>query len=117
MDRIFIEGLAVETVIGVYDWERDMRQALVLSVSLDCDATPADDIGGTIDYSAVVDALKAFVSQRRDGLLETLGEACAAMLHRQFPAARAIALRIEKPGAARKLGCERVGVEIRREFR
>lgn len=118
MDRIFIERLAVETTIGIYAWERDMRQPVVLSVSLACDAgTAADDIGGTIDYSAVVDALKTFVSQRSDGLLETLAEACVAMLHRQFPTAQAIGLRIEKPGAARTLGCERVGVEIRREFR
>lgn len=118
MDRIFVEGLTVETVIGVYDWERDIRQPLVLSVSLACGAgIAADDIAGTIDYSAVVDALKTFVPQRTDGLLETLGEACVAMLHRQFPKARAIELRIEKPGAAQKLGCERVGIEIRREFR
>ena len=117
MDRIFVEGLTVETVIGIYDWERETRQPLVLSVSLACDTTATDDIGGTIDYDAVVDSLKAFAAQRRDGLLETLGEACVAMLHRQFPKAQVIELRIEKPGAAQKLGCERVGVEIRREFR
>ncbi len=118
MHRIFIEGLTLETVTGVYDWERDTRQPLVFSVSLACDAnTATDGIDGTIDYGAVVDALKTFVAPRTDGLLETLGEACVALLHRQFPKALAIELRIEKPGAARKLGCERVGVEIRREFR
>lgn len=118
MDRIFVQGLAVETTIGIYDWERETRQPVVLSVSLACGAnTAADDIDGTIDYSTVVDSLKTFVSQRSDGLLETLAEACVAMLHRQFPKAQAIELRIEKPGAAQKLGCERVGVEVRREFR
>lgn len=114
---IFIEGLTVETVIGVYERERAAPQPLLLSVSLDCETDSRDEIGGTIDYAAVVDALETFVPQRTDGLLETLGEACVAMLHRQFPTARAIELRIEKPDAAKHLGCARVGVEIRREFR
>ncbi len=117
MDTVFIERLTVETVIGIYDWERAARQPVVLSVSLVRDAgTAADDIEGTVDYGAVVETLKTFVSARSDGLLETLADACVAMLHRQFPKARAIGLRIEKPNAAHKLGCERVGVETRREF-
>ncbi len=116
MDRIFVEGLAVETVIGVYDHERDVPQPLVLSASLDCEVDARDELGGTIDYAAVVEALKTFVTQRRDGLLETLAEACVAMLHRRFPKAREIGLRIDKPDAAKRLGCERVGVEIRRGF-
>lgn len=117
MYTIFVEGLTIETIIGIYDWERAARQPVVLSVSLNCGIDARDEIGRTIDYGAVVDSLKAFVSQRNDGLLETLAEACVAMLHRQFPKAHAIELRIEKPGAAQKLGCQRVGVEIRREFR
>jgi dihydroneopterin aldolase len=117
VDRIFIEGLAVEAIIGVYDWERGTPQPLLISVSLVCDVDAGDEIGGTIDYAAVVEVLKTFVTQRRDVLLEALAEACVAMLHSQFPKARAIELRIEKPNAAQKLGCESVGVEIRREFR
>ena len=113
---IFVEGLTVEAVVGVYDRERDAPQPLVLSVSLDCETDDRDEIGRTIDYAAVVDALETFVPQRTDALLETLGEACVAMLHRKFATARAIELRIEKPNAAKHLGCARVGVEIRREF-
>ena len=119
MDRIFVEGLTIETLIGIYDRERSVRQPVMLSVSIDCaPAAPAEreDISGTVDYDAVVEALKTFVSARSDGLLESLANACVAMLHRQFPNARAIRLRIDKPTAARRLGCERVGVEIRREF-
>jgi len=117
MDTVFVEGLTIETIIGIHDWERVVRQPVVLSVSLDCDIDARDEIDRTIDYGAVVDLLRTFVSQRNDGLLETLAEACVETLHRQFPKARAIELRIEKPGAAQKLGCQRVGVEIRREFR
>ncbi len=116
MDRIFVEGLAVEAVVGVYDHERDAPQPLVLSVWLDCDIDARDELAGTIDYAAVVEALKTFVTQRRDGLLETLAEACVAMLHRRFPKAREIELHIDKPDAAKHLGCARVGVEIRRAF-
>ncbi len=117
VDTVFVAGLAIETTIGIYEWERDARQPVVLSVSLECDIGKGDEIGDTIDYAAVVEALKTFVPQRKDGLLETLADACVAMLHRQFPKAAAIELRIEKPDAAKHLDCERVGVELRREFR
>jgi dihydroneopterin aldolase len=56
------------------------------------------------------------VAERTDGLLETLAEACATMLHQQFPRVRSIDLGIDKPLAAKTLGCARVGVRIRREF-
>jgi dihydroneopterin aldolase len=119
MDRIFIEGLRIETLIGIHAEERTARQPLSLSVWLDlhaADVAATDGIDDTVDYAAVVEALTTFVSARSDGLLETLAEACVAMLRRRFPKTRAVVLRIEKPVAAQKLGCESVGIEIRREF-
>jgi 7,8-dihydroneopterin aldolase/epimerase/oxygenase len=120
MDNVFIEGLTVETLVGIHARERRMLQPVVLSISLGWDPArrSADDaIGNAIDYAAVVDAVRIFVSARSDQLLETLAEACAAMLHRQFPAAQTLELRIDKPMAARDLGCTKVGVHIRRDFR
>lgn len=120
VDTVFIEGLIVKTLIGVHDWERRVLQPLVISAWLSSDASArpaADNLDETIDYGAVVEAIRSFVSERTDGLLETLAEACVAMLKQRFPKARAVELRIDKPAAARNLGCGRVGVRIRREFR
>lgn len=116
MDTVFIEGLRIETLIGIYPHEREARQPVVLSLTLGYAAARIEDIAQAIDYGAVVAALRAFVTERTDGLLETLAEACAAMLRQQFPRVRTLDLAIDKPQAAKTLGCTRVGVRIRREF-
>ena len=116
MDTVFIEGLRIETLIGIYPHEREARQPVVLSLTLGYAAARIEDIAQAIDYGAVVAALRAFVAERTDGLLETLAEACATMLRQQFPRVRSIDLGIDKPLAAKTLGCARVGVRIRREF-
>ncbi|MDE2271274.1 MAG: dihydroneopterin aldolase [Xanthomonadaceae bacterium] len=120
VDTVFIEGLIVKTLIGVHDWERRVLQPLVVSAWLSSDGAEraaTDNLDDAIDYATVVEAIREFVAERTDGLLETLAEACVAMLNQRFPKARAIELRIDKPAAARNLGCGRVGVRIRREFR
>lgn len=116
MDSVFIEGLRIETLIGIYPHEREARQPVVLSLTLGYAAAGIEDIAQAIDYGAVVAALRAFVAERSDGLLETLAEACAAMLRQQFPRVRTIDLAIDKPQTAKALGCARVGVRLRREF-
>ena len=120
VDTVFVEGLIVKTVIGMHDWERRVLQPVVVSAwlsSAPAERPAADNLDAAIDYGAVVEAIRSFVSERTDGLLETLAEACAAMLKQRFPQVCAIELRIDKPAAARNLGCGRVGVRIRREFR
>ncbi|MBN8737737.1 MAG: dihydroneopterin aldolase [Xanthomonadales bacterium] len=119
MDSIFIEGLAVETLIGIHDGERDARQPLVVDLELGFDNTrPAASgrIEDTIDYAAVVDALETFVAESDCGLLEELAEGCCAMLRQKFDGLRSIDLRLDKPAAAQALGCRHVGVRIRRRF-
>lgn len=116
MDKVFIEALQVDAVIGVYDWEREIRQPLLLDLELEFDnrrPAASDAIAHTLDYTRVVAELRRLVAARHDQLLETLAEACAGMLLATFDAA-AVRLRIDKPGAARALGCGRVGVEIQR---
>ncbi|MBS0383668.1 MAG: dihydroneopterin aldolase [Proteobacteria bacterium] len=117
MDRVFIEGLAVETLIGIYAGEHAARQPVVMDLELGFDnAKPAASgrIDDTLDYAAVVAALKAFVADFDCGLLEELAEACCAMLQRQFPAIRSIDLRLDKPAASQALGCRHVGVRVQR---
>ncbi|TAN06709.1 MAG: dihydroneopterin aldolase [Rhodanobacteraceae bacterium] len=116
MDSVFIDGLRIETLIGIYPHERKARQPVVLTVTLGYAPRAITDISQAIDYGAVVAALRAFVGGRTDGLLETLADACAAMLKLRFPAVRTIDLVIDKPLAATALDCARAGVRIHREF-
>jgi dihydroneopterin aldolase len=115
MDLVFIEGLEIETVIGIYDWERKLRQPLVFDVEMAFDnRVPAasDDIVDTLDYKAVSKRLIAFVSASSFGLVETLAERSAEMILAEFPVAK-LRLKLSKPGAVR--GARAVGVIIERE--
>lgn len=114
MDRVFIEGLAVETVIGAYDWERAIRQTVVLDLELAWDvATVAadDDLAQALDYAAVSRHAESVARQGRFQLVETLAEHVAAELRQQFGIAW-LRLKVSKPGAVR--GARAVGVIIER---
>jgi len=117
MDTVFIEGLTVETVIGIYDWERRVRQPVVLDVEMAFDNTrPAasDHIDDTLDYKAVSKRLIAFVEASSFQLVETLAERCAAIIRDEFDVAW-VRLKLAKPGAVR--GALAVGVVIERGSR
>lgn len=112
MDKVFIEGLEIEALIGIYDWERRIRQPLSFDIEMSFDNTvPAasDAIADTLDYKAVSKRLIEFVSESGFGLVETLAERCAALILDEFGVAE-VRLRLGKPGAVR--GARAVGVEI-----
>lgn len=114
MDRVFIEGLEIETLIGIYDWERRIRQPLRFDLEMEFDnrkPAASDDITDTLDYKAVSKRLIAFVSQSDFGLVEALAERCAALILDEFDVSR-IRLKLGKPGAVR--GARSVGVIIER---
>lgn len=114
MDTVFIEGLTVDCVIGIYDWERRVRQPLVLDLEMGFDNTvPAatDAIGDTLDYKAISRRLVEYVSASEFGLVETLAERCAALVLEEFGVAM-VRLKLSKPGAVR--GASNVGVRIER---
>ncbi len=116
MDKVFIEGLEIEALIGIYDWERRIRQPLRLDVEMDFDnrrPAASDDIADTLDYKAVSKRLIAFVSQSEFGLVESLAERCAELVLREFGVAR-VRLKLAKPGAVRGAAC--VGVVIERQL-
>ena len=117
MDIVFIEALEVETVIGIYDWERRVRQPVVLDIEMAFDNTkPAasDAIGDTLDYKAVSKRLIAFVQSSNFQLVETLAEHCAAIIRADFGVAW-VRVKLSKPGAVR--GACAVGVVIERGTR
>jgi len=114
MDKVFIENLTVETVIGIYDWEREIRQAVSLDLEMDFDivaAAASDRIEDTLDYKAVSKRLIQFIEQSQFQLVETLAERCAAIVLAEFPVQR-LTLKLSKPGAVR--GSSAVGVVIER---
>lgn len=114
MDRVFIDGLEIETLIGIYDWERKIRQPLLFDIEMGFDnRVPAasDAIADTLDYKAVSKRLIAFVSASSFGLVETLAERCAQIILAEFPVTW-LRLKLSKPGAVR--GARAVGVVIER---
>jgi 7,8-dihydroneopterin aldolase/epimerase/oxygenase len=115
MDIVFIEDLRIETVIGIYDWERRIRQVVSLDIEMRFDNTrpaPTDRIEDTLDYKAVSKRLIAFVEASEFQLVETLAERCASIILNEFDVAH-VKLRLAKPGAVR--GSKSVGVQIERE--
>ena len=116
-DKVLIEGLEVRTVIGIYDWEREIRQTVRLDLEMAWDirrAATTDSIEDTLDYKAVSKRLIAFVEQSSFGLIESLAEACAAIILEEFHVPW-LRLKMSKPGAVR--GSENVAVLIERGSR
>ena len=113
-DRVLIEGLEVRTVIGIYDWEREIRQTVRLDLEMAWDisrAAASDDIADTLDYKAVSKRLISFVEQSEFGLIEALAEHCSNIVREEFGVSW-LRLKLSKPGAVR--GSENVAVLIER---
>ncbi|HXH72855.1 MAG TPA: dihydroneopterin aldolase [Mariprofundaceae bacterium] len=113
-DRVLIEGLEVRTVIGIYDWEREIRQTVRLDLEMAWDTSKAaasDDIADALDYKAVSKRLIAFVETSSFGLIEALAEECAKIVMNEFSVPW-LRLKLSKPGAVR--GSENVAVLIER---
>jgi 7,8-dihydroneopterin aldolase/epimerase/oxygenase len=114
VDTVFIEDLRIETVIGIYDWERKIRQVVAIDLEMAFDnRKPAvsDDIGDTLNYKAVSKRLIAFVEGSSFQLVETLAERCADIVLNEFDVGW-LRLKLSKPGAVR--GSRAVGVAIER---
>ncbi|GHB00346.1 dihydroneopterin aldolase [Modicisalibacter luteus] len=114
MDRVLIEGLSVETVIGVYDWERTIRQRLELDLELATDIRPAaadDDLAQTLNYAAISERIGVFAETSRLELVETFAERLAAVLREEFGITW-LRLTLRKPGAV--ANARAVGVSIER---
>lgn len=114
MDKVFINDLRVETVIGIYDWEREIRQTVSLDLEMHVDVERAaltDRIEDTLNYKAVAKRLIAFIEDSRFQLVETLAQRCAEIVLAEFDVDW-LRLKVGKPGAVR--GSREVGVVIER---
>jgi dihydroneopterin aldolase len=114
MDIVFLRQLRIDTVIGIYDWERRTRQTLVFDLEMSADiarAAASDDIADTLNYKAVAKRLIQFVGESQFQLVETLAERCATIIRDEF-GVRWVRLTLNKAGAVR--GASDVGVIIER---
>jgi len=114
MDIVFIRDLKIETVIGIYDWERKIRQTISLDLEMATDiskAAKSDNIDDALSYKTVAKRLIDFVEQSDFELVEALAESICGIVLDEF-AVPWVKLTLHKPGAVR--GSQSVGVIIER---
>ena len=114
MDKIFLDELKIDTIIGIWDWERKIRQTVVVDLEMSADiakAAATDEVVDTLNYKAVAKRLQAFVGDSSFQLVETLAENIARIIRDEFDVAW-VRVKVHKPGAIR--GSKDVGVEIER---
>ena len=117
MDIIFIRDLRIETVIGIYDWERKIKQSVSIDLEIGTDirqAAASDAIDQTLSYQTVADRLIQYVSDSNFLLVETLTERIAELVLSEFHVPW-LRLTLSKPGAVR--GARDVGIIIERGVR
>ena len=114
MDKIFLTELKVDTIIGIWDWERKIRQTVVIDLEMSADiakAAATDAIEDTLDYKGVAKRVQKFVGDSSFQLVETLAERIAGIVRDEFDVAW-VRVRVHKPGAIR--GSRDVGIDIER---
>jgi len=115
MDKIFIHALKTEAIIGIYDWERQVRQTIVVDIELSADVAKAalsDSIEDTLNYKRIAKRVLAFVEASRFHLVETLAEHIAMLVLEEFGVAW-VNIVLSKPGAVRS--SRTVGVALERD--
>lgn len=114
MDKIFLDELKIDTIIGIWDWERKIRQTVIIDIEMSADiarAAATDSVEDTLNYKSVAKRVQQFVGDSSFQLVETLAERIAAIIRDEFGVAW-VKVRVNKPGAIR--GSKNVGVEIER---
>ena len=113
-DRIFLHGLTAECIIGFIDWERRVKQTVVLDIELPVDcrrAASSDEVADTLDYKKVAKRVLAFIEASEFKLVETLAHRVALLILEEFAVAW-VRIALNKPGAIRN--SRDVGVVIER---
>ncbi|MGB5347481.1 MAG: dihydroneopterin aldolase [Woeseia sp.] len=115
MDTIFLTDMRVDTVVGIWDWERKIRQTVAIDLEMGFDiraAAASDSIDDTLNYKLVAKRVQKFVADSSFQLVETMAERIAGIVLDEFDVGW-VQVRVNKPGAIR--GARDVGVLIRRE--
>ena len=115
MDKIFIHALKAEAIIGIFDWERQVKQTVLIDVELGADIRKAaltDAIADTLNYKAVAKRILSFIEASQFHLVETLAEHIAMLVLEDFGVAW-VGIKLSKPGAVRN--SRDVGVALERD--
>jgi dihydroneopterin aldolase len=115
MDKIFIHALKAEAIIGIYDWERQVRQTVLIDLEIAADIRKAaltDSIDDTLNYKRVAKRILAFVESSQFHLVETLAEHVAMLVLEEFGISW-VRITLSKPGAVRS--SKDVGVAVERD--
>ncbi len=114
MDIIFIHDLRVQTIIGIYDWEREVKQTIAVDLEMATDirkAASSENIEDTLNYKGVSKRLQTFIKESNFQLIETMAEEIAQILREEFHVPW-VKVTLHKPGALR--GTKDVGIIIER---
>jgi dihydroneopterin aldolase len=117
MDKIFIHALKTEAIIGIFDWERQVRQTVIVDLEFSADIRKAaltDSIDDTLNYKKVAKQVLAFIEASQFHLVETLSEHIAMLVLEHYGVGW-VRVALSKPGAVR--GSRDVGIIIERERR
>lgn len=114
IDVVSIEGLSVDTIIGVYDWEKEKKQTLTLDIQMSWDnqtAAKSDDLNDALDYALVSEKVTQWVAEKPRQLIETVAEGVATLILNEF-GVQNVEVKVSKPGAVPNAG--NVAVTVRR---
>ncbi len=114
MDKVLISQLKVETVIGIYEWEKQLHQTLLIDLEMAWDnrqAAMSDDYQHALCYETVSNRLSALITEKPIELIETVAEMCAHCVMTEFNVPW-VKVKVMKPGAVP--AAQAVGVEIER---
>lgn len=113
-DVVFVKGLKIDTVVGVYDWEQAIKQSLIIDAKISCDISQAavtDDVIHAINYKSVCEDIEHICHEMKAKLLESLAEKICQYVLNNYPC-HSITLTIHKPNAIKQASS--VGVSITR---
>lgn len=116
MDKVLIEGLRVNAVIGVFEWERQIEQPVLIDLVMSVDTRAAalsDDIQDAVNYALVAEQVAQLTKSLKSQLLETLANKMAEMILSNFSTVQTVQVKVKKPLAVK--GAQAVGIEIIRE--
>ena len=116
MDKVLIEGLRVNAVIGVFEWERQIEQPVLIDLVMSVDTRAAaisDDIQDAVNYALVAEQVADLTKSLKPKLLETLADQLATMILNHFATVQAVQVKVKKPLAVKS--AQAVGIEIIRE--
>ena len=115
MDAIIIEGLKVDTVIGCFNWERQIIQPLMLDLTIHNDlnqAAQSDELDDTLNYAQICELAAQVIQQAKPKLIEHAAQLVLEKLFLVFPSIESIIITIRKPAIIAQANA--VGIRLER---